>query len=183
MASTKTSIIVILISFVFGIIIGVTAAGLFCNLNQEEKTIEQKIENEEVMDTLLFVWRDNHHPFTEENILRELIAQDIDYPEIVLAQAIIETGGFTSQSCTKDNNLFGLRKLDLSYWKFSHWTESVRFYKEKIQKYKEKPKDYYVFLEKLPYAESQTYIQTIRPVAERIKKQHKSILNPTDNGK
>jgi len=180
MANTKTSILIILITFVIGVVIGITAAGLSYNTGPIQQTMETNDEQEEeTIDTLLFVWRDSHHHLSEENVLKELIAQDIDYPEIVLAQALIETGNFSSMSCTKDNNLFGLRKYDLSYWKFSNWTESVRFYKDKIQKYKEKPKDYYAFLERLPYAESQTYIQTIMPVAERIKKQHHELLNKT----
>ena len=34
----------------------------------------------------------------------------IRYPKIVLAQAILETGYFTSRVCLDKNNLFGLRR-------------------------------------------------------------------------
>jgi uncharacterized FlgJ-related protein len=34
----------------------------------------------------------------------------IRYPKIVLAQAILETGYFTSRVCLDKNNLFGLRQ-------------------------------------------------------------------------
>lgn len=104
-----------------------------------------------------------------DNLYEELLNQEVDYPEIVLSQALLETGHFESFSCRERNNLFGLRKRDGSYMVFPHWTYSVAAYKKYIQKYKEIPEDYYKYLEKLGYAEDSTYI-------EKVKQTHKKYV-------
>lgn len=104
-----------------------------------------------------------------DNLYEELLNQELDFPEIVLAQALLETGHFESFSCRERNNLFGLRKRDGSYMIFPHWTYSVAAYKKYIQKYKETPEDYYKFLENLGYAEDSAYI-------EKVKQTHKKYV-------
>lgn len=104
---------------------------------------------------------------TVENLKREFIAQGIDYPEIVLAQAILETGMFESYSCQVRNNLFGLRKRDGTYMEFPHWTYSVGAYKKYIQKYKNIPKDYYRFLDNLGYAEDTNYVEKLKVIVNK----------------
>lgn len=45
---------------------------------------------------------------TIQNLLNEIRKSGIRYEKIVLAQAILETGWFTSSVCRNKNNLFGL---------------------------------------------------------------------------
>lgn len=100
-------------------------------------------------------------PLTEENLRKELIKQNVLYPEIVFAQAILETNKFQSRVCKEYNNLFGLMKGD-SYRKYKNWTESVTAYKKLIQhKYKE-GQNYFVFLDELPYASDEEYITKLK---------------------
>ena len=99
-----------------------------------------------------------------DNLYEELLNQQIDYPEIVLAQALLETGHFESFSCRERNNLFGLTKRDGTYMTFPHWTYSVAAYKKYIQKYKEVPEDYYKYLERLGYAEDSAYIEKVKHI-------------------
>lgn len=108
------------------------------------------------------VWRQNHYILNEENLFNELLAQGIDYPEIVLNQAILETGHFESYSCKVRNNLFGIRNKDGSYKTYDHWTFSVEAYKKYIQNYKSLPEDYYKYLEELGYAEDTLYITKLK---------------------
>lgn len=89
--------------------------------------------------------------------MNELKAQDVQFPEIVAAQALLETGNFKSYSCINRNNLFGLRKKDGTYMSFEHWTECVAAYKKYIQKWKQPPSDYYKYLDNLGYAEDTSY--------------------------
>lgn len=103
-----------------------------------------------------------------DNLYEELKNQEVDFPEIVLAQALLETNHFESYSCRERNNLFGLTKRDGTYMTFSHWTYSVAAYKKYIQKYKEVPEDYYSYLEKLGYAEDSAYIAKVK----QVKKKH-----------
>lgn len=74
------------------------------------------------------------------------VHQNIKFPEIVTAQAIVETGWFKCKDCTlEDNNLFGFNSGG-NYIKFSSWRKSVNYYKEWQTKYYKDQKNYYNFL-------------------------------------
>lgn len=92
----------------------------------------------------------------------------IHHQDIVYAQAYIETGNFTSSGCKKKNNLFGLMS-GKSLRRFNHWSESVKFYKEKIQS-RYKGGDYYSFLKRIKYASSPTYNQTLKKIVNKTKR-------------
>lgn len=88
----------------------------------------------------------------------------IQYPDIVVSQAILETGLFRSELCLNSNNLFGLydsRKNE--FYTFKHWTESVKAYRDKVQ-YRYKNGDYYQFLIDCNYAEDPLYINKIKNI-------------------
>lgn len=102
-----------------------------------------------------------HYTSLKDSILfQELINQGIKYPEIVLAQAKLETGFYTSNLCKKHNNLFGL-KHKRGYYKFNTWQESVTAYKEYVQ-YKYTNGDYFQFLKKIGYASDPYYVQRVK---------------------
>ncbi|WP_308376938.1 peptidoglycan DD-metalloendopeptidase family protein [Prevotella corporis] len=55
-----------------------------------------------------------------ENLMATLRQFDVKFPQIVAAQALLETGYFTSRVCLENNNLFGLRRpSNGSYYTFS----------------------------------------------------------------
>jgi flagellum-specific peptidoglycan hydrolase FlgJ len=137
--------------------LGIASVFLYKHLNKEPHCLE---ENANV------VWHSNTN-LTEENLKEEFAAQGIDYPEIVYAQAILETGSFKSYSCQVRNNLFGLRKKDGTYMEFPHWTHSVGAYKKYIQKYKDVPEDYYYFLDNLGYAEDTNYVEKLKVIVNK----------------
>lgn len=83
-------------------------------------------------------------PLTKENLKAELIRQKIPQHSIVLAQAIHETGNFTSRVCKENNNLFGLRKGN-TYRSYSDYSQCVSDYKRLISS-RYKGGDYYGFL-------------------------------------
>ena len=83
---------------------------------------------------------------------------DVKFPQIVAAQALLETGYFTSRVCLENNNLFGLRRPSNGcYYTFNSWEESVKAYKDYVQ-YKYKGGNYYDFLNRIGYAEDGGYI-------------------------
>ena len=92
----------------------------------------------------------------------------VKYPDIVYAQAILETGYFTSQQYVKYNNLFGLYNSNKKqYYRFNHWSESVEAYINMVEyKYKDGT-DYYHFLKTLPYAEDPQYINKIKQIINK----------------
>lgn len=104
----------------------------------------------------------------KEGIKEALEFYSIQHPDIVYAQAILETGNFKSAGCLKHNNLFGLYNSKAKrYYRFNHWTESVIAYKEWIQKRYKPPENYYRFLSRIHYAEDPTYISKLKQVVKR----------------
>ena len=103
---------------------------------------------------------------TDQQVYDELKKYDVKYPQIVLAQAKLETGNYTSTLCKKHGNLFGLKRKG-GYAKFNNWQESVKAYRDWVQ-YKYKGGDYYVFLKKIGYASDPKYIIKVKEMVKRI---------------
>lgn len=103
-----------------------------------------------------------------EGLKEALIYYDISHRDIVYAQAIIETGNFTSKQCLEYNNLFGLYdSKNKCYYKFNNWTESVIAYKKWIQSKYYPTDDYYNFLERINYAEDKQYIKELKKIVKQ----------------
>lgn len=101
----------------------------------------------------------------EEGLIDALEYYNIQHSNIVYAQALLETGNFKSAGCLEYNNLFGLYNSRINeYYKFNHWSESVVFYKEQIQKRYKPPEDYYTFLQRIGYAEDPKYIYKLKQI-------------------
>lgn len=89
-------------------------------------------------------------------------------PEIVMVQAVLETGHFRSDNCLIHNNLFGLYNSHRKeYFKFDHWTESVKAYRDMIQYRLKENEDYYTFLKRIGYAEDPKYITKVKNIRKR----------------
>lgn len=100
-----------------------------------------------------------------KNLMAVLRQYDVKFPQIVVAQALLETGYFTSRVCLENNNLFGLRRpSNGNYYTFSSWEESVKAYKDYVQ-YKYKGGNYYDFLNRIGYSEDCEYINKVKQVA------------------
>ena len=99
-------------------------------------------------------------PLNEKNLKKVLKENNIHHSNIVLAQAKLETGNFTSKVCKSKGNLFGLRKGN-KYRQYSHWTESVLAYKRLIQS-RYKGGNYLAFLNTIGYAEDPNYLSKLK---------------------
>lgn len=103
---------------------------------------------------------------TKELVYDCAIYYGLQYPEIIVAQSILETGHYKSKGCTEHNNLFGLYdSKNKRYFRFNSWQESVQAYKKMIQ-YKYDSGDYYAFLERIGYAEDPEYINKVKKIKE-----------------
>lgn len=100
---------------------------------------------------------------TKEQVYELLVEIDVKYPEIVLAQAILETGHFKSSLCIKNHNLFGFRTRN-GYLSFDSWIESCYYYKGWQDRYYNDTEDYYNFLIIINYAEDKGYINKIKTI-------------------
>lgn len=87
----------------------------------------------------------------------------IQHPEIVIKQAILESGWFKAPFLMDRNNLFGFRYK--SYLRFNSWKESVEYYKKwQDKRYKNKNEDYYSFLIRIKYATSTQYLTNLKKI-------------------
>lgn len=103
-------------------------------------------------------------------LMDALVYYNLQHPEIVYAQAILETGHFKSKLCKEANNLFGLYdSKEKRYYKFNHWSESVVAYKEWIQRKYRSPENYYIFLRRINYASDTNYISKLKQIEIKIK--------------
>ena len=109
---------------------------------------------------------------TTKEVLIELKKQKVKYPEIVLAQSILETGWYDCKNCSLDNNnLFGLWNYKKhEYYYYDSWKGSIGGYKRGIQyKWDENNyKDYYDFLKKIGYATDPYYIIKIKDIVKKL---------------
>jgi flagellum-specific peptidoglycan hydrolase FlgJ len=102
---------------------------------------------------------------TVEEVFLEIKRQNIPHPEIVLAQAIHETGNFTSRLCKVNHNLFGI-KYNGRYAKYPNWQASVVDYKEKVSS-RYKGGDYYAFLRRIGYASDSQYCNRLKRIKRK----------------
>lgn len=102
---------------------------------------------------------------TVDNLYKALDKYDVKFKKIVVAQAILETGHFSSVLCVQSHNIFGLRHpSDGSYYVFNNWEESVKAYKDDVQ-YKYTGGDYYAFLTNIGYAQDPQYARKVMQIA------------------
>ena len=92
--------------------------------------------------------------------LQQIKDKGIKHPEIVYAQYRLETGNGVSRAFTEYNNAFGfIYKGRLM--RFKSVDACVEYYKTWQDKRYVKG-DYYVFLQKIGYAEDEGYIQMLK---------------------
>lgn len=154
--------------FWIGILIGILLGVMLCmSKHTAFKREEAQIELDSVTVRL-------HQPefFLEDVPTAELVSKACDYykikyPEIVVSQAILETGNFKSDLCVNQNNLFGLYNSRRDeFFTFDHWTKSVKAYRDKIQ-YRYHSGDYYEWLQDIGYAEDTCYVSKLKLVKEK----------------
>lgn len=152
-----------IISFIWNIILVAIASVIavtFVNTSQENRDLKKELSEYKIEHTPK---PEFFYKTPEEGLVEALEYYEIQFPEIVYAQALLETGHFKSKLCTQYNNLFGLyNSRTRSYYRFDNWWDSVIAYRDKVQyKYKGNT-DYYTFLVKLPYATDPNYIRKIK---------------------
>ena len=121
--------------------------------NDEVLLKESSYNNVSLTDTL-----------NEENLVKIIKYYKLSNADIILAQARLETGNFSSRICREYNNLFGLFNSEKGdYYRFTSWQESVFFYKIKIQS-RYTGGDYYKFLSDIGYAEDTSYVNKLKEI-------------------
>ena len=111
-------------------------------------------------------------PPTVSELHAYLVEIGVHHPDIVAAQALVESGHFTSRACLDLNNLFGLTRGGdhNGYQIFTDWRECCREYQRQIQLRYYSGGDYYDFLRCMwrhsdgrcvPYAAEPAYCERV----------------------
>jgi flagellum-specific peptidoglycan hydrolase FlgJ len=112
---------------------------------------------------------------------------EIKYPEIVFAQAILETGHFKSSNLKSSNNLFGMmmpnvretvaiKKNERGFAVYETWMHSVQDYKlyqDYTMRKKNMTRSQYLSFIDRKYSESRGYAKKLRSIIQR----HQDILS------
>lgn len=99
-----------------------------------------------------------------DSILSYLRQVNIYKQEVVLKQAVLESGWMKSKFFKNTKNLFGFKGAK-GYLKFSSWKESVDYYKNwQLKHYRDTSENYYAFLKRIRYARSKEYIRLLKGV-------------------
>jgi uncharacterized FlgJ-related protein len=100
--------------------------------------------------------------FSEANLIRYMDILEIEYPNIVLAQAKLESGNFTSNRFKQYNALFGFQTSNTNVLKYKSWKESVINYKNWQMRRLKDGENYYDFLVRVKYSEDPNYINKLK---------------------
>lgn len=97
---------------------------------------------------------------TIEEVRAEIKRQGLPHTNVVLAQARLETGNFTSQMCKRKHNLFGI-KHNGRYASYARWQDSIADYKKRISS-RYNGGSYYDFLKRIGYAKDPQYLRKLK---------------------
>lgn len=139
---------------------------LFCFISMsfhDIKVIPQQTRTE-VQDTSFL-----HKELNDSTLYLALEYYNIKHPRIVLAQAKLESGNYTSDHCIRRNNLFGLyNSKRKEYYSFDHWTDCIEGYKNMIEYKHRDGEDYYDFLIRIKYAADPAYVDKVKRIENNL---------------
>lgn len=132
-------------------------------------------------NTMVLNVNDTTNNFSEEKLIDLLKTLNVKYPHIVLAQARIESGHYTSKIFKENHNLFGMKEARVrihtangtqyNHAYYSNWRESVydyAFYQCRYLGRVNTEQEYFTYLGQ-SYAEAPNYVQSLKVMIEREK--------------
>src|SRR6056300_690426 len=130
-------------------------------------------------NTMVLNVNDTTNNFSEEKLIDLLKTLNVKYPHIVLAQAKIESGHYTSKIFKENHNLFGMKEARVrintangtqyNHAFYTNWRESVydyAFYQCRYLSGLKTEEEYLAYLGR-SYAEDPNYLSKIRGLVKR----------------
>lgn len=118
-------------------------------------------------------------PFTQEKLVSYLEDLNVRFPEIVYAQACLETGQFQSEIFKSNNNLFGMKEAkvrpttncgtDRGHALYTTWQASVldyALYQAAFLSHIRTEDEYYSYLSQF-YAEDPSYVAKVKDIVQK----------------
>ena len=131
---------------------------------------------EYITDTENILIVEDEDEFNEEKLIAEINKLNFKFPHIILAQARLESGNFSSKIFIENHNLFGMKearvRLNLAkgtqfgHAYYDNWSESLTDYALWYSTYAYKcktEKQLYKLLDK-QYAESTSYVSSLQHI-------------------
>lgn len=128
----------------------------------------------------LVLQENSEKAFSEEKLKKLVYSLNLKFPDIVLAQAYLETGNFKSKIFFENNNLFGMKvamqrpttaiETLNNHAVYDSWQDSVYDYALYQSRYLSSIKteaDYYAYLHN-SYAEDKTYISKLKMLVNKL---------------
>jgi len=120
---------------------------------------------------------------SKTEVYQQIVSEGLIFPDIVFAQAILESGNFKSKVSRENNNFFGMRLAKVrkttaigqksGYAKYISWKEGVKDYKlwqDRIIKNKPNiTRDEYMSLLNRIYAQSSSYVSYVKLIVRQNK--------------
>jgi flagellum-specific peptidoglycan hydrolase FlgJ len=122
----------------------------------------------------------------QREVYEELLRHNVKFPDIVLAQAILESGNFTSRVTKHNNNLFGMRMPKVrqttavgqryGYARYYNWKDSVKDYKlwqeALLKRYPNMTRGQYKTYINRIYSTGKNYISKINLIIQKNKNKY-----------
>jgi flagellum-specific peptidoglycan hydrolase FlgJ len=136
-------------------------------------------------------------PPKQREVYQQIVSMGIKFPDIALAQAILESGNFKSKIAVQNNNLFGMRLpksrettavgQKSGYARYLSWKDSVKDFKMwQDSLFKRRPNmtrsQYISYLNRI-YSETPNYISRIRLIVEINKNKYEEDSTYASNGR
>jgi flagellum-specific peptidoglycan hydrolase FlgJ len=123
---------------------------------------------------------------SKSTVYQEILNLDIKFPDIVLAQAVLESGNFSSKVAKQNNNLFGMKMPKVrettavgqryGYARYYNWKDSVKDYKlwqeALLKKYPNMTRGQYKTYINRIYSTGKNYISKINLIIQKNKNKY-----------
>lgn len=128
---------------------------------------------------------DTNYIISKTHLYNKIMQSGVKFPDVVYAQAILESGNFKSKVFKKNNNLFGMKvprqrktfaigKSKKGYAKYKTWMNSVDDYLEwqnyHLRKHKTFSRNDYLLLLNRIYSTNNTYVNLLKPIFKNFQK-------------
>lgn len=171
----KVSLKTVILFFFISFLISASMVPLFFKSESVQVFYADFYEPETIVVNVV----EEKNEFSEEKLINMIKDLNLKFPHIILAQAKLETGNFTSNIFKENHNLFGMKEAKLrvniargtqyNHAFYNHWTESVydyAFYQSTYLSKLKTEEQYFTYLGE-SYAEADRYVETLKGMIER----------------
>ena len=138
-----------------------------------------KLKNSDFSEKEVEIIMGRYNEFSEEKLISKIKELNFRFPHIVLAQAKLESGNYSSKMFKENNNLFGMKeaksRINIAggtqngHAYYDSWSESIYdyalYYSTYLSKIKNE-KEYFQYLSQ-SYAEDPNYISNLKNIIEK----------------